>query len=91
MDLAAPLASPPADLRAFYPSLRPIPAPPMGTTPTTILTPVPGSVADPTLGGLVPGGLPAPLLDDRTLSVDTTTTQGAVAAWAFPLSAIAGS
>ncbi len=90
VDLSAPLAHPPADLRAFYPTLRPIPAPPAGTTPTTTLTPVAGSVADPTLGGLVPGGLPTPLLYGRSLTVDTTTTQGTVATWAFPLSGLSG-
>lgn len=90
VNLAAPLANPPADVRAFFPTLRPIPAPPAGSTPTTTLSPVAGSVVDPTLGGLVPGGLPTPLLYGRTLTVDTATTQGEVATWAFPLSALAG-
>ena len=88
VDLTAPLANPPADVRAFYPSLRSIPVPPTPITPTTILTPVSGSVADPTLGGLVPGGLPSTLLYGRNLDVDTTTTQGEVAAWASPLSGL---
>ena len=90
VNLAAVLASPPADVRAFYPTIRPVPTPPSPDNTTTLLNLVSGSVADPTIGGLVPGGLPTPILYGRTLNVDADTTQGEVATWASPLSALSG-
>ena len=79
LDLRAFLSNAPADLRAFYPSLTPS---------ATALTPVAGSVADPTYGGLVPGGVPAPALYGRTIPFDEGTTRQEVLDGAFPLSSL---
>ena len=72
--LGAFLDYPPADLRAAYPSLQ---------ASGGVLRPVAGSVADPTFGGLVAGGVPAPALYGRELGFDADTTLGEVREWAF--------
>ena len=72
--LGAFLENPPRDLRALYPSLR---------ASGGVLRPVEGSLADPTFGGLVPGGVPAVAVYGRTLAFDERTTLREVREWAF--------
>ena len=64
---------PPADIRAFFPALKATYA---DGDEFFLLTPVAGSIVDPTFGGLVDNsaGVPAPVLYDRELSGDTEGT-----------------
>ena len=71
--LGAFLVNPPADLRVFYPSL---------VASGGVLRPVEGSVADPSFGGLVAGGVPAKALYGRELGFDGETSLGDVRRWA---------
>lgn len=79
VNLGAFLANGSADLRAFYPSLAPS---------SGMLTPVAGSVADPTYGGLVPSGVPSDALYGGTISFDAATTRQEVNDAALPLSSL---
>jgi hypothetical protein len=69
----------PQSLSAFFPTLGPDPV-----FPTGILDPVPGSIADPTFGGLIPAGMTSDLLYTRYVLVpDNTIPIYAVAAEAL--------